>query len=110
MSQRQKQTLPRERAHKNAVAGNWGAFNGPPGFAMGSHSAVTSFRSAAESSTARIEFSYLRHGSLLDCNDSLLREDTSSVVSALNPRNECYDRTEHGLEIAKKILFRLTLS
>lgn len=57
MNQRQKQTLPRERAHKNA-AESWGAFNGPPRFAMGSHSAVTSFRSTAESSPARIESTY----------------------------------------------------
>lgn len=58
MNQRQKQTLQREWAHKNAGVETWGAFNGPPEFAMGSHSVVTSFCSMAESSLTRIESTY----------------------------------------------------
>lgn len=59
MNQRQKQALQREWAHKNAGVENWGAFNGSPGFAMGSHSAVTSFCSMAESSLTRVESTYV---------------------------------------------------
>lgn len=58
--------------------GEWGAFNGPPGFAMGSHSAVTSFRSTAE---------FRRESNLLTpqliargYNDTLLRKGTSNIV------------------------------
>ncbi|KAL6423764.1 hypothetical protein ACFW04_010321 [Cataglyphis niger] len=58
MNQRQKQTLQREWTHKNAGVETWGAFNGPPEFAMGSHSVVTSFCSMAESSLTRIESTY----------------------------------------------------
>jgi len=55
MNQRQKQTLPRERTHKNAGAENWGAFNGPPDSPWVATRRLTSFRSTTESSPTRIE-------------------------------------------------------
>jgi len=95
MNQRQKQTLPRERAHKNAGAENWGAFNGPPRFAMGGHSAanLVSFHDRIQSDANRI---YLGHSSLLGYNDTLLRKGAVSLAVAVNIRvARIYDRRAH---------------
>ncbi|KAL0134585.1 hypothetical protein PUN28_001407 [Cardiocondyla obscurior] len=100
MNQRQKQTLPRERAHKNAIAGNWGAFNGPLGFAMGSHSAVTSFRSTAESSPTRIESTYAT-AHCFGCNDTFFRKDTPNDFIAMKLLGIRKRKDEHEREREK---------
>ncbi|XP_025993237.1 uncharacterized protein LOC113004368 isoform X2 [Solenopsis invicta] len=65
---------------------NWGAFNGPSRFSMGSHSAVTSFRSTAKSSSTRIESTSATAHCPTITRYSLLRKDTPSVRSVIGCR------------------------
>jgi len=77
-----------EHCRRHRAWKGWGMrarFNGPAGFATGSHSpsAVTSFRSTFRSRADRI---YLWYGSLLARNDALRDEDAAEGPRVVSSR------------------------